>query len=157
MKNKIALIGIGILILVVAVFIFRASGNETLNGNIINKEDIQVVKLSVENGKYVLSPSEFKKGIPVRIEADVLNMPGCSKSIVIPSFDIRKSFTSQDNTLEFIPDKAGTFNIMCSMNMYQGTFVVLENDGSKVSYVEKSVSSGPSCGMSEGCGCGGIN
>ena len=156
MKNKIFIIGIGIIVLVAAIFIFRVSGSETINGEVINsKNNIQIIKLSVENGKYILNPYEIKKGIPVRIEADISNMPGCSKSIVIPAFNVRKSFTSKDNILEFIPDKAGTFNIMCSMNMYKGTFIVLEDDGSKASYIEKAVSNGPSCGMSGGCGCGG--
>jgi len=160
MKNTTIFIGIGIIILVAAVFIFRVSGNETLTGNIINSADnTQIVKLSVENGKYVMNPSEIKKGIPVKIEADMQNMPGCSKSIVIPSFNVRKTFTSKDNTVEFTPDKSGTFNIMCSMNMYRGTFVVLEDDGNKSNYVENSIEkpvlSESSCGMSGGCGCGG--
>lgn len=127
MKNKL-IIGIIIVLLVgFGIFMFVNSGNTNPTGNLIDsKGEVQIVKLSVENGKYIMNPSELKIDVPVRIEADMSNMPGCSKSIVISSFNVRKSFTSSDNTVEFIPDKAGTFNIACSMNMYRGTFVVLE-------------------------------
>ena len=157
MKNTFALFLIVILVVGFGIFMFANSGNAELNGNIINSNgEVQVVKLSVQGGSYIMNPSEVKKGIPVRIEADMSKMPGCSKSIVISSFNVRKSFTSSDNTVEFIPDKAGTFNIACSMNMYRGTFTVLENDGSKSNYVDTSAPSGGSCGASGGgCGCGG--
>ena len=160
MKNIMVIIGIGIIILVAAMFIFIGAGNAKVTENIINpNEKVQIVKLSVENGKYILDPPEIKKGVPVRIEADMSKMPGCSKSIVIASFNIRKTLNSKDNTIEFTPDKAGTFNIACSMNMYRGTFVILEDNGLKPTYVEQNIQGGSTCGMatggSGGCGCGG--
>jgi|WetSurMetagenome_2_1015567.scaffolds.fasta_scaffold1135805_1 plastocyanin domain-containing protein len=166
MKNTWMIAAIVIIVLVFGAIFIRGSDNLTtgkaiLSNALSNNGQVQVVKLSVVNGKYVMSPSEFKVGVPVRIEADMANMPGCSKTIVIPSFNVRKSFTSTDNTVEFTPDKAGTFNIMCSMNMYQGTFTVLGNDGTKANYVEQAPasSSGSTCGMAKsgsgGCGCGG--
>ncbi len=119
-----------------------------------NSGNAQVVKMYVNGGSYVLEPSEFKKGVPVKIEADISRTPGCSRAVVISAFGIRKTLTSSDNTITFTPDKAGTFNIACSMNMYRGTFTVLENDGSKSNYVDISAPKGGSCG-SGGCGCGG--
>jgi plastocyanin domain-containing protein len=164
-KNTMILVGIVVIVLAVAIFMFGGSGNAALSGNtntINPKGEIQVIKLSVEGSKYIMSPSEVKKGIPVRIEADISKMPGCSKSFVIPSFNIRKTFTSTDNIVEFTPDKAGVFNVMCSMNMYKGTLTVLESNGSKSNYVEQASTSGSgsgSCGMAKGssggCGCGG--
>ena len=165
MKNTLTIIGIAVIVLAVAIFIFGGSGNATFAGNtVVNSNGgVQVVKLSVVNGNYVMSPSQVKVGVPVRIEADIANMPGCSKSFVIPSFNVRKTFTSTDNTVEFTPDKAGVFNVMCSMNMYKGTLTVLQGDGSKPTYVEASStpasgsSGGSTCGMasggSGGCGC----
>ena len=170
MKNTFTVIGIVVVVLVVALFIFVGSGNATTTGNTIlnSKGNVQVVKLSVVNGNYVMSPSQVKMGVPVRIEANIAQMPGCSKSFVMPAFNIRKTFTSTDNIVEFTPDKAGVFNVMCSMNMYKGTLTVLQSDGSKSNYVETSSpsttsgsgSSGGGCGMkttgsSGGCGCGG--
>ena len=54
-------------------------------------------------------PSEIKKDIPVIIEADISNMPGCSKSIVIPSFNVKKSFMLElENAHQ---DKTWTFHL----------------------------------------------
>ncbi len=120
-----------------------------------SSSDVQVVKLSVQGSNYVLTPNTVKKGIPVRIEADVSSLPGCSRSIVMSAFNVRASFTSSNNAVEFTPNKAGTFNIACSMNMFKGQLTVLEADGSKASYVEKVAPSGGGCGMGGGGGCGG--
>lgn len=109
-----------ILIVVAGIFLIRGENatTSTVSGN------VQIVKLSVEGGRYVLSPAEFKKDIPVRIEADISKMPGCSKSIVISAFGVRKIVSQADNIIEFTPTKTGTFNIACSMNMYRGAFTV---------------------------------
>jgi plastocyanin domain-containing protein len=165
-KNNFTLIGIAVIILIAAIFMITGSGNTQLTGNSIignNKNNVQIVKLSVQGSQYVLTPSQVKAGVPVRIEGDIANMPGCSKSVVISYFNIRKTLTTQDNTIEFTPDKAGTFNIACSMNMYRGTFTVLESDGSKSNYVQQSNtpsnSGSTGCGMTQttgktgGCGC----
>ncbi|MFH0830206.1 MAG: cation transporter [Candidatus Aenigmatarchaeota archaeon] len=117
--------------------------------------NVQTVKLSVSGGNYVLEPSTFKKGVPVRLEADLSKMPGCSKSVVISAFNVNKYLAPGDNVIEFTPDKAGTFNIACSMNMYKGTFTVLEPDGTRSNYAQPSSSSGGSCGGGSGGGCGG--
>lgn len=147
------------IILVIMFFSFygtNASG-EGISGKIIsgaNYGNAQVVKLSVEGGKYVLEPSTIKAGLPVRIEANLAEMPGCSKSVSIPAFNIQKNLYGKDNIIEFTPSKAGTFNIACSMNMYKGTFTVLNGDGTKSSYAEKPITGGHTCG-SGGCGgCG---
>jgi len=155
MKNKTAIIGIGIIVLISAIFVFSNSGGAIAIGNLPVNENVQVVKLSIEGGNYVLNPSTIKKDIPVNIEGDISKMPGCSKSVVISSFNVRKTLSERDNSIEFTPNKAGTFNIACSMNMYKGSFTVLENNGSKSSYVDKTLPSGGSCGGSGGCGCGG--
>ena len=110
------------IIVIAGVFLIHGEGTSsggTATGN------AQVVKLWVEGGNYVLSPAEFKKDVPVRIEADISRTPGCSRSIVISSFNIRKTVSSGDNVIEFTPTKTGTFNIACSMNMYRGTFTVV--------------------------------
>ena len=109
-------------IVVAGIFLIQREGT-TSDGN--PSGNVQIVKLSVEGGKYILSPSEFKKNVPVRIEADISKMPGCSKSIVISAFNIREVVSTADNSIEFTPTKTGTFNIACSMNMYRGTFTVV--------------------------------
>lgn len=151
-----------IVIVAAGVFLNSSSGirNNTYNalsGNtIITSGDVQVVRMHVEGSKYIFEPSSVKKGTPVRLEADISRMPGCSKSVISSELGIRKTFNSGSNALEFTPNKAGSFYIACSMNMYKGTLTVLESDGSKSSYVQTADSAGSSSSMcgTGGCGCG---
>lgn len=130
--------------------------NNLGGNNVGNFGDVQIVKLYVEGSQYILEPASVRKGIPVRFEADISKMPGCSKSIISSELGISKTFTSGDNTLTFTPTKAGTFYLSCSMNMYKGTLTILESDGSKSNYVQQALPSGSSCGAGKGgCGCGG--
>lgn len=119
---------------------------------------VQEIQLYVQGSTYYPNPIRVKKGIPVRIVADMGRIPGCSRSIVIPDFGIRKVLSTGDNTIEFTPDKSGTFSFSCSMGMYRGTIVVEEADGSVAAFTGAApkAASGGSCGASGGgCGCGG--
>ena len=124
MTYKNLFFGVLTLAIIVVAGIFLIQGGNTTSGE-NPSGNVQIAKLSVEGGRYILSPSEFKKNVPVRIEADISKMPGCSKSIVISAFNIRKVVSAADNLIEFTPTKTGTFNIACSMNMYRGTFTVV--------------------------------
>ena len=138
-----------VIVLAIAGF-FLISGGDAENVKIVSGNangDVQVVKMRVEGSQYVFEPSSVKKGVPVKIEADMSRMPGCSKSFVISEFGVRKVFSNNDNTLEFTPNKAGTFYVACSMNMYRGSLNVLESDGAKSSYVQaETAASGGRCG-----------
>jgi copper chaperone CopZ len=118
---------------------------------------VQVIQLSVQGANYYPNSIRVKVGIPVQLVANVNNMPGCSKSIVIPEFSIRKSVSTSDNIIEFTPNKSGTFQFSCSMNMYRGQIIVENADGSVAAYTGSApVSNGGTCGgPSCGCGCGG--
>jgi len=155
--NKSTAYFLGIVLLIMSGIFAISSSSESLSGKTIyGNGEVQKVKLYVQNGRYILEPGVLKKDILVRLEADVSRMPGCSKSIVIPEFGVSKIFSVNGNTVEFMPKKAGKFNIACSMNMYKGSFEVLEPDGSKSEYVQQQASpSAGSCGGSGGCGCGG--
>jgi len=116
----------------------------------------QEVRLYVQGANYYPNPIRVKKGVPVRLVADIANMPGCSKSLVFPEFGIRKTVSAGDNVIEFTPQKSGTFAFSCSMNMYRGTMVVEEDDGSVAQYAGAALPSGSTCGGGGGgCGCGG--
>jgi len=117
---------------------------------------VQTIQLSVQGTTYYPNPIRVKIGVPVQLVADINNMPGCSKSIVIPEFNIRKTVSASDNIIEFTPNKSGTFKFSCSMNMYQGQIIVENADGSVASYTGSASISGATCGgPSGGCGCGG--
>lgn len=136
------------------VFAIPATQNAGTGASSVSQSgngELQVVKVEVKGSQYVFSPSELKQGVPVRLEFEMSTLRGCSRSIVIPEFKIKKRLSESDNKVEFTPTKAGTFNIACSMNMYVGTFTVLQNDGTKSDYVQPAPA--PNTGGS--CGCGG--
>lgn len=126
------------------------------------KNGVQEITLTVEGSSYSPNPIRVKKGIPVRLVADMSKIPGCSRSVVISEFGIRKVLSASDNTIEFTPDKSGTFDFSCSMGMYRGKIVVEETDGSVAAFSGSApkaaapAGTGGSCGIGGGgCGCGG--
>jgi plastocyanin domain-containing protein len=133
-------------------------GTGTANNNLANGEYQEVI-LSMENWKYVVTPSTLKKGIPVRMTADTKKLVGCSADVTIRDFGVRKYVKSGDNVIEFTPTKTGTIVIACSMNMYSGSFEVIDEanpDSPAEVQATIPVSSGGSCGSGGGgCGCGG--
>lgn len=117
-----------VLIIVLGFFTLREFLGGGLTGNVVATGDtsIQSAKLFMRNYEYQVEPAVLKKGIPVRMTVDVDSLPGCARGVVIKDFGIRKSVSKVDNVIEFTPDKTGTVGIACSMNMYRGTFIVLE-------------------------------
>jgi plastocyanin domain-containing protein len=98
--------------------------NPVVNAPSSTTGEVQNVKLSVSGAKYILTPSVLKKDVPVRMEADLNTLKGCSRDVVISAFGVRKYVNEGDNIITFTPTKTGTINIACSMNMYRGTFTV---------------------------------
>ncbi len=88
---------------------------------------IQTVKLTVgDTGGYVVTPSKVVKGVPVKMDVDLKTVKGCARTVVITAFHVKKTVKDGDTTVEFTPDKAGTIDIVCGMNMVKGTFTVTE-------------------------------
>jgi hypothetical protein len=139
--KTVAIIAV-VLIAIVGVVALSISGNKSpnINSNVINTpvqepvaqapvssqapDNAQTAKLSVSGSNYILQPSTFKKGVPVKIIADIGRMPGCSKVVTIPAFNVFKSVSDTDNIITFTPTKTGTFKMVCTMNMYTTTFTV---------------------------------
>lgn len=124
-------------------------------------ENPQSAKLALVDFSYKLTPNKLVKGVPVRIEVDASTLSGCMKTVVIRDFGITKYIKSDDNIIEFTPDKTGIFWITCSMGMGAGSFEIVNPDGtsdSNTANVQATPpkSAGGSCGAGGGgCGCGG--
>ena len=121
------------------------------------KNGVQEVTLTVQGGNYYPNPVRVKKGIPVKLVADMSTFFGCSRSIILPDFGVSKTVSAGDNVIEFTPDKSGTFSFSCSMGMYRGTLVVEEADGTVAATTGTApkAAAGSCGGSSGGCGCGG--
>ena len=179
MEGKYFIIGGAVLILLViaglsaATLLSRNNGSTAVTGNAQANQntlgtnqaatgEVQNVNLRVVGGNYVLEPSTLKKGVPVRMVVDTGSVVGCARDIVISAFNVRKAVKPGDNIIEFTPDKTGTINIACSMNMYRGTFVVSDDGAAGSPSTLAAQQSAPignagtgSCGASGGgCGCG---
>ena len=138
----------------------QAQGAATQGGQLAAVNNgVQEVQLSVSGSNYMPNPIRVKVGVPVRLVADIANMPGCSKSVVIPDFEVRKTVSAGDNVIEFTPTQSGTFSFSCSMNMYKGTIIVEEADGTVAAFAgaapAPSAIGGCHMGAGGGCGCGG--
>jgi len=176
MKTKYFIIG-GAGLIIVALILFSvlntnkvgaydtntentASKNtDTLGNNVASNGEVQEATLSMKNWEYVVTPSTLKKGIPVRMTVDLKTVVGCATDVTIREFSVRKYVKTGDNVITFTPTKTGTITIACSMNMYVGSFEVVDDaNPSAPAEVTASIpqSSGGSCGMasSGGCGCG---
>ena len=89
------------------------------NGN------VQEVTIKMQALDYVPSSISLKKGVPVRLSLEAASNAGCTRSIVFPEFNIREVVPQGGKkTVEFTPEKSGTFNFACSMGMARGTVVV---------------------------------
>lgn len=123
MRNTTIFILLAIIISACIILFLTTNKSETKNYD-DNSTEVQIVKLYLSGGKYILDPPEIKKDIKVRLIGDISKLPGCSRAIVIPEFGVSKVLSSSSNVVEFMPDKIGTFNIACSMNMYSGQITV---------------------------------
>lgn len=84
----------------------------------------QIARLSWGKLNYEPSTLRLKAGIPTKLIIDPERLQGCFRSIAIPDLGIQKSFTEADASVEFTPEKKGTYSFGCTMGMGGGTLVV---------------------------------
>jgi plastocyanin domain-containing protein len=76
-------------------------------------------------GGYHPAVVKVQRDRPVRLTFDRRETSSCSEEIVIPDFGIRKFLPAhQQTTVDFTPDKAGTYEFTCGMSMLRGKLVV---------------------------------
>ena len=85
---------------------------------------IQEVTLSWGRFNYAPEVIKVKQGMPVKLTADLKRLQGCYRALEIPGMGISKYFRSGDDTLEFTPERTGTYDFSCSMGMGTGTLIV---------------------------------
>jgi plastocyanin domain-containing protein len=91
---------------------------------VVAPEGLQIVQVTVEGNAYLFSPTSVQAGKLVRLVFDPAGLPGCSKDVVVPDFEISKVISDGDATIEFTPETQGPIAIACSMDMYRGTLLV---------------------------------
>ena len=85
--------------------------------------DVQIVQVTVQGNAYVFSPASVQGAKSVQLVFDPNGLPGCSRTVMLPDYDITKTIVEGDATIEFTPSGEGPITVACSMNMYTGTLV----------------------------------
>src|SRR3989344_2828486 len=108
-KSTLYILGIIIIVIFAGFFILR-------NGENSNKEIVGNVAVANEGEKQ-------KVNQPVSMSLDK-TVSGCLRDFTIREFGIRKYLKTPEDTVEFTPNKKGTYTFACSMGMGTGTLIV---------------------------------
>lgn len=125
MSNKITIIGIVILVVLVAGFVFAKSGNTEntpITGNVVAGE-MQKVVLSQDDLNY--KDVRVQAGKPIAISADS-SVTGCLRSVVfnIEGKKYSKYLRTTSDSVELPALSKGTYSFSCSMGMGYGKLIV---------------------------------
>lgn len=85
---------------------------------------VQELAITVQGG---YSPANIvvKQGVPVRLTFRRMETSSCSERVVFPDFNLSRKLPEHEAvTVEFTPDKDGTYSFTCGMGMYKGTLIV---------------------------------
>jgi plastocyanin domain-containing protein len=87
---------------------------------------VQEVTVTVRGG-YEPATIRVRRGTPVRLVFDRQETSSCSEEIVLGDFGIRRFLPAFARTsVEFTPDRPGTYEFTCGMSMLRGKLVVDE-------------------------------
>ncbi|MEK6918828.1 MAG: cupredoxin domain-containing protein [Nanoarchaeota archaeon] len=114
-----------VLIVVIAIVFFVKSNSSDSGGsdNGTIDSNAQKVVISYKNYNYYPNTIRVKMGLPVSITLDS-SVSGCFRSFVIPDFGVDELSSSPSDTINFTPDKKGSFTFRCGMGMGTGTLIV---------------------------------
>jgi plastocyanin domain-containing protein len=114
-----------LLIVAIAIVFFVKSNSADSGGSNIPVIDgnAQKVVLSYKNYNYFPNTIRVKVDVPVSITLDK-SVAGCFRSFVIPDFGVNEYSEIPSQTIDFTPDKKGTFKFRCGMGMGTGILIV---------------------------------
>ena len=121
------ILGIIIIVIFAGFFILRngENSNKEIVGNVAvaNEGEIQKVVIGMKNYNYYPNTIKVKVNQPVSMSLDK-TVSGCLRDFTIREFGIRKYLKTPEDTVEFTPNKKGTYTFACSMGMGIGTLIV---------------------------------
>lgn len=91
------------------------------------KDGYQYVEINLESYSY--KPILVQKDIPVKfnIKVDIIQRYGCTRSLVIPEFNIEYNLRNGDNYIEFTPTEVKDISYSCWMGMVSSNIKVVED------------------------------
>lgn len=136
-------------LLVIALSLFNISNGANLTGwkpalqrnigvdqsandpNVTIENGVQIVKMDQLAGGYKPNKFTIKKGIPVKWIINSKKPDSCAASILAPKIGVKKFLELGENIVEFTPKETGEIKFSCTMGMYTGKFIVVENSEPK--------------------------
>ena len=100
------------------------SGVSTIEEVSQTGETVTIKLSSLPNGDYATKSFEAKLGSKIRIEGDPETLVGSMGKVIVDGYKVSKDIAPNDNVLEFVADKKGSFRIHCANNMGNSTLVV---------------------------------
>lgn len=89
------------------------------------KQDAVRVAVTVNDEGYTPSAIEVKAGQPVTLVFTRTTTSECLEKVLIPAQKVDKELpVNQPVEVSFTPDKPGTFEFTCGMEMFKGTVAV---------------------------------
>ena len=128
-KKSTIYVGVILLIIVIGGFFFLRGGNSAVNGNVVSEGkhvlqgETQHIVISKKDLNYYPNEIRVKAGQPVSISLDS-SVTGCLRSFNIRDLGVSKYSKTLSDTIDFTPNKKGTFRFQCSMGIGTGTIIV---------------------------------
>ena len=107
-------------------FAGEGSNSQDARGKTAVQNGVQKVTIVAQNSGYVPSYFSVKKGVPVELTVQSMDVYSCAADFVFKEFGISVFLGPTDSkSFTFTPTKKGKFTYSCSMGMYSGVMEVL--------------------------------
>src|SRR3982074_2256622 len=111
----------GVLLMAAVVWFFFGERQKAVAQ--VRPGGVQVLHVTVKGG-YSPDTLVVKRGKPVRIEFDRQETSSCSDTVVFGDFGISRPLPAFKITpVQLTPEKAGTYEFTCGMNMLRGKLI----------------------------------
>jgi plastocyanin domain-containing protein len=119
---QVAVTIMGLLLIAGVAWFFFGEREKAVAG--VTEGGVQVLRVTVKGG-YSPDTLVVKRGRPVRIEFDRQETSSCSDTVVFGDFGVSRPLPAfQSTPVQFTPEKAGTYEFTCGMNMMRGRLIV---------------------------------
>lgn len=128
LKSAVTIGGLGLIGLELWWFLLSKPRSQKAKTN----RGIQEIDIAVDGG-YEPSQVVVNAGQPVRLNFHRKDPSSCLEEVRFPDFHIAQNLPlNQTTTVEFTPDKPGSYTFTCGMNMFRGVIEVQSADSTPV-------------------------
>lgn len=119
-----------------------------------NASDGQTIYMTLDARGW--SPNSFvlKKGVKTKWVINATSVSSCDNEIIVDGYGIDVKAHLGENVVEFTPGATGVITWHCPMNMYHGTFIVVNDPNNQTEVANATAAAASVPKKSGGCGCG---